>query len=79
MGKWCKFIKIAHIWVTHFGYPDISLGLHLCFRGRIDIHFLFWMISIGVVPIYEVNGKIIAVSNSFHSNKSKLIRERSMP
>lgn len=30
--KWTK------IWWTSFGTPDISLGIHICWDGRIDFH-----------------------------------------
>jgi hypothetical protein len=70
-----KFIKISKFWITDFSWPDISFGIHICMDGRIDIHFLKWMISIGNVPIYEdKKGCLFAVANSYHSGKSKRMR-----
>lgn len=75
-----KFVQISFLWITFFGVPDMSLGLHFCFAPRIDIHFLFWMLSIGYVPLYRMpNSKLIAVSNSYHNKKSLYVRERSLP
>lgn len=69
-----KFHSIKRFWITDFGYPDISFGIHFCTDKRIDIHFLKYMISFGRVPIYEENGKLIAVGNSYHNGRSKRIR-----
>lgn len=76
-----KFIGFRPFWVTFFASPDVSFGLHFCLAGRIDIHILWWMISIGRVPIYEWgrDGARIAVGNSFHANHSKPLRERALP
>jgi hypothetical protein len=43
-------------------------------EGRIDIHFLKWMISIGNIPIYSHKDKLFAVSNSYHKDKTKPLR-----
>lgn len=69
-----KFQTISPCWVTTFPTNDISFGLHICWKGRIDVHFLIFMISIGNVPIYKRNGKFIAVSNSYHTDKTKPVR-----
>lgn len=69
-----KYIKTAKFWITDFGYPDMSFGIHICMKGRLDIHFLKWMISIGNVPIYQMGGKNIAVSNSYHKTKKLPMR-----
>lgn len=65
---------IRPIWVSKFEGNDISLGIHICWVGRLDIHILFWMISIGVVPIYKIGIKSVAVSNSYHDGKDTTIR-----
>lgn len=70
-----KFHKIVYFWWTNFETKDVSFGIHICWKGRVDIHFLSGMLSIGNVPLYKTKeGKIIAVSNSFHSDKKKPIR-----
>lgn len=69
-----KFYKTTWFWITYFGSPDISAGFHICMKGRIDIHILMWMFSFGNVPLYEKDGKIFAVSNSYHSDKRKTVR-----
>lgn len=69
-----KFDKIRYIWITDFGGPDFSFGIHVCMDFRIDIHILKWMISIGRVPIYKEGDTLFAVSNSFHNRKSKRVR-----
>ncbi len=70
-----KYVKTVLFHLTDFGVPDISLGVHLCMKGRIDFHVFTFMLSIGKVPIYEdKNGKKIAVSNSWHTDKSKPVR-----
>lgn len=62
-----KYLYTAPIYLTRFPGGDISLGLHLCWKGRIDLHIGVWMLSIGNVPIYQDRDhKSIAVSNSFH-------------
>jgi hypothetical protein len=67
-----KFIKYVKFWVDDLGWPDISIGFHICMVGRIDIHFLKWIISIGKVPIYETNkGSQFATSNSYDINYRK--------
>lgn len=61
-----KFIEYRKFWVDDLGWPDVSLGLHLCMKGRVDIHIFKWIISIGIVPIYKDNrGRLFAASNSF--------------
>lgn len=70
-----KFSRITWLWLTDFQWPDISFGIHICMAGRIDIHFLKWMISIGVVPLYtDRREKEFAVSNSFHKTKTGNLR-----
>ncbi len=69
-----KFSKIKRFWITNFGMPDISFGIHICMDKRIDIHFLWYMISFGRVPIYEEKGKLFAASNSYHTGRSKRLR-----
>lgn len=58
-------------WTKDFGTNDISFGIHICWKGRIDIHVLFGMLSIGRVPMYRnlKTGLVFAVSNSFHKTK----------
>ncbi len=70
-----KFSHIAPIWYTHFGW-DVSLGIHICWKGRIDIHFLFGMLSLGYVPIYERARKKFAASNSFHEAVQRRFMEK---
>lgn len=68
------FHHMARVWWTSdFGTNDISFGVHICWEGRIDIHFWKGMLSLGRVPIYEnhTHGKFVAVSNSYHNDKSK--------
>lgn len=75
-----KYLKTARFWITNFGAPDVSFGVHFCAAGRIDIHFLFWMLSFGKVPIYQnKSGKQFAVSNSFHKTQKGPLRDRSLP
>jgi hypothetical protein len=71
-----KYIKTVKFWITNFGYPDVSFGVHICMDKRIDIHFWIWMISIGNVPVYETNkpGELIAVSNSYHKTNKLPLR-----
>lgn len=70
-----RFIGISYLWLTRFGTADVSLGIHICWKGRIDFHFLWWMVSLGIVPIYEGrDGKRFAVSNSYHSTKRGPLR-----
>lgn len=67
-----KFVRTTFIWLTSFGWPDVSFGLHWCWKGRLDIHFLIWMLSIGNVPLYRnQDNKLFAVSNSFHTAQDK--------
>lgn len=70
-----KFHHIARFWITDFRWPDVSFGIHLCLDGRIDFHFLKWMVSIGRIPVYSnPKGDLYAVSNSFHNKTSKSVR-----
>lgn len=69
-----SFVKIVPFWVDDLGWPDVSLGVHICWKGRIDFHFLKWIISIGKVPIYNVGKKRCACSNSFHEHYMKKVR-----
>lgn len=70
-----RFSHLSWFWVTHFKGPDLSLGIHVCMRGRLDFHFLFWMFSFGRVPIYvDRQGKKFAVSNSYHETKKGPLR-----
>ncbi len=70
-----KYVKTTFIWWTDFGTKDISFGIHICWKGRLDIHFLHGMLSLGNVPIYtDKRGKQFAVSNSHHTDKTKPVR-----
>lgn len=69
-----KFSRIKYFHITDFGYPDISFGIHICLKGRIDIHILKYMISIGNVPMYADKKGEFAVSNSYHSTKIGSLR-----
>ncbi len=66
------------IWWTDFGTKDISLGIHICWKGRVDFHILTGMLSLGRIPLYDNNGKEFALSNSFHesTNKRDYIKKR---
>lgn len=69
------FTKYVSIWWTNFQTKDVSFGIHICWQGRVDIHFLWGMLSLGNVPIYTTTqGKQIAVANSFHLDKTKPLR-----
>ncbi len=70
-----KFDCIRWFWLTTFGTKDISLGIHICWAGRLDVHILWVMISIGIVPIYrDRHNKKFAVSNSYHKTNKLPIR-----
>jgi hypothetical protein len=70
-----QFVKTAYYWWTpHFGTNDISFGIHICWKGRVDIHFLWGMLSVGIVPIYKNHNGLFAASNSYHCDKTKRIR-----
>lgn len=70
-----KFLYFRLLWLTDMGWPDISFGLHICMSGRVDFHFLKWILSVGRVPIYQMkNGKRFAASNSYYENRSKEFR-----
>lgn len=64
------FRRTTWLWWSSFGTWDISLGLHLCWRGRLDLHIGTGMLSVGRVPLYSKgsHGKEFAVSNSFHTD-----------
>jgi hypothetical protein len=67
-----KFIKNTIFWITVFPGADISLGIHLCWHGLIDLHLLNFMVSVGRIPIYkDKNGRCFAVANSFHLTRGK--------
>ena len=69
-----KFHAIKPFWFTDFGTLDVSLGVHLCWDGRIDLHILTFMLSFGRVPIYvDRNGHKFAVSNSYHKDVNKRV------
>lgn len=66
-----EFLYFRKIWITDFSWPDISFGVHWCWYGRLDIHFLKWMISFGKIPIYQnTDGNRIAVSNSYWAGEN---------
>lgn len=65
-----KFSHMSKFWVTDFGWPDVSFGVHICTKGRVDVHFLKWMFSFGKVPVYQdAKDKRFAAANSFHDQK----------
>ena len=69
------FYKKTFFHITDFTGWDVSIGIHLCWAGRLDIHFLRWMISIGNIPLYkDRSGHIFAASNSYHTRQSKMFR-----
>ena len=78
-----KLYGMRAFWVTDFGWPDVSFGIHVCRAGRVDFHFLKWMVSVGRVPLYlNHKGEKLAVCNSFHDKQVVLgsqIRARSLP
>lgn len=70
-----KYLYQRFFWITFFGIPDVSFGIHICMDFRVDFHLLFWMLSIGNVPIYQLkDGSRIAVSNSYHLTKRGSVR-----
>lgn len=70
-----KFLYFRWIWLTDLGWPDVSFGVHICLDGRVDFHFLKWILSIGKVPVYQTkDGRRLAASNSYHQNKSAAFR-----
>ncbi len=70
-----KYSRMVWFWVTDFGWPDVSFGIHICLHGRVDIHFLKWMFSFGEVPIYKDSlGVEIAVANSYHFTQKGRLR-----
>ena len=79
------FVRYSKYHIDDLGWPDISFGMHLCMRGRIDIHFLKWIISLGKVPIYTNGRSEFASSNSYdervkiRSNKPIPLRVGSYP
>ena len=69
------FYKWTNLKWTNFGTKDISFGIHVCWKGRIDIHIWTGMMSVGNIPLYKTReGRIIAVSNSYHEDRNKPIR-----
>lgn len=69
-----KFIGYKWLWLTK------TFGIHICWKGRIDIHFWTGMLSIGKVPIYmyvdiDKQWRSVAVSNSYHEGKLKKERK----
>jgi hypothetical protein len=73
------FVRYAKIWIDDLGRPDISFGFHICWKGRIDLHFMWWIISFGKVPIYEHNKKHFAASNSFDEKYRKRTVDKQAP
>lgn len=77
-----KFVGFKWLWLTRsFGTKDVSFGIHICWKGRIDIHFWTGMLSIGRVPIYMyVNHSnewvSVAVGNSYHEDRLNGSRNR---
>ena len=70
-----KYHKTTLFYITDFTGYDISFGIHICWAGRVDIHFLRWMISIGNVPLYkDFDDTVYAASNSYHTGRSKRFR-----
>lgn len=77
-----KFHGIYPVWVDVMPGKDISLGIHICWKGRLDIHLFNLIIAIGYVPVYSAvfgeygspraartYGKRYATSNSYHAAK----------
>lgn len=66
------------IWVDVMPGKDMSFGLHICWKGRVDLHIFNLIISVGLVPVYsslykisgnqDEFGKKFASSNSFHNS-----------
>lgn len=70
-----EFVKMAKYWRTTFLGNDVSLGIHICWAGRIDFHIGRSMFSFGRVPIYKTRqGHVFAASNSYHIDKTKPFR-----
>ena len=70
-----KYLYKRLLWVTDFQGFDFSFGIHICLAGRVDIHFLRWMISVGNVPIYQTkNMRRVSVGNSYHKTKELPMR-----
>jgi hypothetical protein len=79
------FSHIARFWITNFAtedMKDVSLGVHVCWDGRVDIHIGTYMLSLGKVPIYFfrtyahtdegiklIHEEKIAYNNSSHKRK----------
>lgn len=76
MTNKAEFKRIDFLHLTKFKWPDISFGIHISMDGRVDVHFLIWVVSIGNVPVYEYNGKEFAASNSYHKDKTKTVNFR---
>ena len=72
-----KFERYRWFWVDYISPRwGISLGGHLDWRAlRLDLHILFWIISIGWrIPIYKTRDGEVAVSSSFHETRMELDR-----
>lgn len=71
-----KFLKIVRwYWTPSFGTNDISFGIHICWKGRLDFHIWKGMLSIGNIPLYQnKDGYVYAVSNSFHEKNNFPVR-----
>jgi hypothetical protein len=66
-----KYVRTTPIILEYIKSDGCSFGIHFCWHGRVDIHFLVWVLSIGNVPLYRNNKGTFAVSNSYHSNRNK--------
>lgn len=70
-----KFLYFRFLRLSDMGWPDVSFGLHICMSGRVDVHFLKWIVSIGRVPIYQRrDGSRFAASNSYHEKRATEFR-----
>lgn len=85
-----KFYGIYPLWVDVMPGKDVSLGIHICWRGRIDFHIFNLIIAIGYVPVYSAvygpyraaesertYSKKYATSNSYHI--AKLTKDKKQP
>lgn len=67
-----KFLYFRWFWITDFESMDTSVGFHICWKGRIDLHLLWWMLSFGRVPIFQTrSGRKFAASNSFYEDRKQ--------
>jgi len=70
-----RFVGFRWLWTTKYDGWDLSFGVHLCWKGRIDIHLGVWMYSFGRVPIFETKtGRRFAASNSFYEDQKSELR-----